>query len=252
MVGTSSETAVASLETLGLVVVVAEVESYDGAPGTVLAAEPTDGTALVAGDTVTLSVAVRPSECNDTPADVPSPSFTDTADLSGEASGAVAWAAAVGLISDGSTFRPSDPMTRSSAVTVLHRYMCEPTGEEGETFSDVPADSFFAPAVDWASGAAIIGGVGDGRFGADEAISRGAFITIVWRALGEPEGDADNPFADVLPGDFHHDAVVWAFSAGLVGGTSPTTFSPDDALDRITTIVVFHRLEQALDPLVGG
>lgn len=43
---------------------------------------------------------------------------------------------------------------------------------------------------------------------------------------------ATNIFVDVFPNDYYYDAAIWAASNGIVLGTSPTTFSPDDSCTR--------------------
>jgi hypothetical protein len=244
--------AMAILEDAGLVVSVVDEPTADAAPGTVTGSDPAVGQSLAAGGAITLTVARRPPECNDAPADIGNARFGDLAGLDDEATAAIDWAVAVGLVSPASRFGPRDPMTRGAAITVLWRYLCTPLATRApQAFTDVPADAFFADAVAWASGFGIVGGTSATTFSPGDPISRGAFVTIVWRALGEPEPTGDMPFTDVPADEFYAPAVRWAYGQQLVGGTSPTTFAPDAVLDRITTIVLFDRLERRLDPFVG-
>jgi hypothetical protein len=251
VVGEREDEVTTVLEELGLIVDVERVDSYDVTAGVVLSIDPPEGTELVAGDTVTLTIARRPAECNDRPETIPPTSFTDLADLGDEAADAIGWAVATGLVSDGSTFGPDDPMTRAAAVTVLHRYMCAPFAQGlVPSFSDVADTAFYADAVAWAAASGAVTGTTPTTFSPDDPITRAAFITVVWRALGEPRSDADLPFTDVPTGAFSEDALRWAFGEGLINGTSPTTFAPDAPLSRITTIVLFSRIEVGPNPLV--
>ncbi len=49
------------------------------------------------------------------------------------------------------------------------------------------------------------------------------------------------PFTDVAEDAPYYDAVYWAYANGLVGGTSETTFSPDDILTREQVCIVLAR-----------
>ena len=103
-----------------------------------------------------------------------------------------------------------------------------------------------------ATTAEVVGGTSPTTLSPDVTITRAAFVTILWRALGEPVGEAELPFDDLTPGAFYTEALRWAFGEGLVSGTSGSTFAPDDPLDRITTIILFSRTERRVDPLVAG
>ena len=48
-------------------------------------------------------------------------------------------------------------------------------------------------------------------------------------------------FTDISADAAYYDAVCWAYTYGLVGGTSDTTFSPDDALNREQVCTVLTR-----------
>lgn len=252
VVGERRGATIATLEALGLVVEVERVDSYDVDAGEVLSVDPPEGTELVAGDTVTLTVARRPDECNDRPATIPATSFTDVAGLGDEAADAIGWAVAVGLVADGATFGPDEAMSRAAAITVLHRYMCEPLAQGiPPSFTDVADGAFYSDAVAWAAAGGTVTGTSPTIFSPEDPITRAAFVTVVWRAFGEPGSDAELPFTDVPVGAFYEPALRWAFGEGLINGTTATTFAPDDTLSRVTTIVLFGRIELGPNPLVG-
>ena len=48
-------------------------------------------------------------------------------------------------------------------------------------------------------------------------------------------------FTDIASDAAYYDAVCWAYTYGLIGGTSETTFSPDDALTREQVCTVMAR-----------
>lgn len=251
--GLSEVDARASLESLGLVVTVVEVPSYTAAVGEVLSAEPGPGTGLVVGDAVIITVATRPIECNDAPESIAAAGYTDLDDLSSEARAGIDWAAAIGLVGPAPTFDPAGAVSRGTAVTLLWRYVCEPASPDAPPiFDDVAADAFYAAPVGWATTTGVLGPTSPTTISPDDPISRAAFITILWRALGQPGSEATLPFDDLGDGAFYLPAVRWAFGEGLISGTSPTTFAPDEDINRITTVILFDRTERLLDPLVGG
>lgn len=247
--GFSASVARGLLERAGFEVTEERAPSYDADPGRVVATEPAADTMADPGTEITMFVALRPDECNDIGI-VSRTSFTDIADLDTATRQAVEWAVDVDLVGDGAEFNPTKSTTRAVALTVLHRYMCEPTASTAD-FDDVPSDAFYADAVDWAASSGVVSGKSPSEFKPDDPITRAEFITIVWRAFGEPAAPDSLPFEDVPANAFYREALEWAHDEGIVNGTSPTTFDPEGDLDRVTTIVLFNRIEQQIDPLLG-
>ena len=250
-VGLSMGEASAALEAAGLVVTVVEVEVEDMEPGTVIATNPAAGTELLAGASVEIQVAVAaPPQCNDVPDPLPVAGFGDIGALDSEGTTAAHWAAAVGLINDSAQLNPRDPMSRAALTTVLWRYFCEPPPASSAGYPDVDSTAFYAAAADWAADSGYVTGTAEGTFDPDAPITRAQFVTIAWRSVGEPVPTGPAPFTDAVAGAFYSAALDWAFSEGLVGGTSANTFDPDGPLDRITSIILFYRLELNVDPEV--
>ena len=111
-----------------------------------------------------------------------------------------------------------------------------------EPFEDVPADAYYAPAVEWALDAGVTDGIAPTRFGPDYTVTRGQAVTFLWRAMGQPEPeDTQCPFNDVNAGDFFYAPVLWAVENGITDGTSDTTFSPADTLTRAHIITFLWR-----------
>ena len=59
-----------------------------------------------------------------------------------------------------------------------------------------------------------------------------------------------SPFTDVTAGAWYYDAVLYAYSKGLMVGTSDTAFGPDVSMTRAMLVAVLHRL--AGSPSVSG
>ena len=73
-------------------------------------------------------------------------------------------------------------------------------------------------------------------------MTRGEFLTLLWRLSGAPESDAALPFTDVAESDDCFAAVRWAYGIGLTGGVSEASFAPDAPLSREQAATLLHRL----------
>ena len=96
---------------------------------------------------------------------------------------AVAWAVENGVTTgtgDGK-FSPDAPCTRGQAVTFLWRALGQLAGDTA-SFSDVPADSYFAQAVAWAAANGVTTGVGNNLFAPDALCTRAQIVTFLFRA----------------------------------------------------------------------
>ena len=103
------------------------------------------------------------------------------ADLTGGASWyekAQAWAKERG-ISDGSD--PNGAITRAQMVTMLYRAAGSPEVSITTTFTDVPADSYYAKAVAWAVENGITTGIGSGKFDPNGTCTRAQIATFLYR-----------------------------------------------------------------------
>ena len=107
------------------------------------------------------------------------------ADLTGGASWyekAQAWAKERG-ISDGSNHNGA--IIRAQMVTMLYRAAGSPEVSITTTFTDVPADSYYAKAVAWAVENGITTGIGSGKFDPNGTCTRAQIATFLWRAMAE-------------------------------------------------------------------
>ncbi len=155
---------------------------------------------------------------------------------------AVAWATEQGIVQGKGdhTFGPEEACTRAQAVVMLWRASGSPAPSSREAdFRDVPADSYYGDAVQWAVEEGIVGGVAPGEFAPDRVCSRGEIVTLLWRLHGSPAVSAKDAFPDVPAGSFCREAVSWAAGRNLVNGTGDGLFSPQGGCTRsqITTIL---------------
>ena len=121
------------------------------------------------------------------------------------------------------------------------------------TFSDVPVTKWYAAAVSYAASSGFAVGSG-GKFRPNDPVTRGEFVTMLARILapeGIPEEIPAAQFVDVKQNRYYARPVAWAVYNGLTSGTSETTFSPSDKIQRQDMAVMILRAEllPALDGL---
>lgn len=105
---------------------------------------------------------------------------------------------------------------------------------------DVPAGTWYTDAVQWAVDNGITG-VSGPCFGPDVPVSRGEAAVWIYTMENQPDAGDPHPFNDVTDAS-QNDAVSWMVNTGITTGTSPTTFAPDETLERGQTAALLHRL----------
>lgn len=108
-------------------------------------------------------------------------------------------------------------------------------------FNDVNAGDWFYDYVEYVYNNGIMDGVDNGVFSPNTETTRGMVVTILYRLAGEPNVRGGNDFSDVASGAYYADAVTWASNAGIVNGTSGTTFSPNDLVTREQFAAMLYR-----------
>ena len=122
----------------------------------------------------------------------------------------------------------------------------KPDAGKQNSFTDVPANAWFADAVNWAVNSGITTGTSATTFSPNAACTRAQAVTFLWRAAGSPAPESrTNPFTDVKPGDYYYDAVLWAVEQKITNGTSATTFSPDADCTRAQIVTFLWRSQGA-------
>ena len=118
-------------------------------------------------------------------------------------------------------------------------------------FVDVPENSYYEEAVNWAVENGITNGVSSDRFDPDGLCTRAQIVTFLWRAAGSPAPKStSHNFTDVKAGSYYEQAVLWAVENGITVGTSSTTFSPDATCTRAQAVTFLYRASGS--PAVSG
>ena len=147
---------------------------------------------------------------------------------------AIDWAVEKGITNGVSSnmFAPNDPCTRAQIVTFLWRAAGSPAPKSMSSFTDVPADAFYAKAVAWAVENGITSGTGESKFSPDATCTRAQAVTFLYRASGSPAVSGKAEFSDVSTTAFYADAVAWAAKKGITTGIGGGLFGSDNDCTR--------------------
>ena len=113
--------------------------------------------------------------------------------------------------------------------------------ESVAAFSDVPADAWYAEAVEYCRQKNIMDGVSNTTFVPEEALTRAMLVTILWRQAEKPVVNYLMQFSDVLEGQWYSEAVRWAASEKLVEGYGNGRFGTNDPITQEQLNLIFRR-----------
>lgn len=91
----------------------------------------------------------------------------------------------------------------------------------------------------WKAG--LISGTTTTTYSPKESLTRGQFVTMLYRLAGTPEVTAENPFKDVDSSMYYADPVIWAYTNGVVKGVSETEFRPNSKISRQELVTMLMR-----------
>ena len=109
-------------------------------------------------------------------------------------------------------------------------------------FSDVPQEHWAAHNIDWCSRYGLMQGVGEGRFGLGEKMSRASYVMTLCRLMGWPtQGGETGSFEDNQdPQKWYYGAIEEAFARGVLTRQS-TLCRPDEPITREEMAVMLVR-----------
>ena len=178
----------------------------------------------------------------------PAPAFTD---ITGHwAADNILFVASRGLLSGTSdtTFSPNTGMTRGMFVTALGRLAgINPDSYKTGKFTDVKADAYYAPYVNWAAQTGIVEGVTATTFAPDTNINREQMAVIMAnyaKKLGYtvPKTLEAVTFVDNASiSSWAKDAVRAMQQAGILAGKTNNRFDPAGTATRAEVATVLRR-----------
>ena len=141
----------------------------------------------------------------------------------------------------GGLFGPDDHMTRAQTAQMFYNLLLDQEVSAAVRFTDVPADAWYARAVEALASLGMVEGVGGGKFAPERTITRAEFTVMAMRFARLPEG-GENPFSDVTSSDWFYDQVVGAVQYGWITGYTDGTFRPEATITRAEVTAITNRL----------
>ena len=186
----------------------------------------------------------------------PAPAFTD---ITGHwAADNILFAASRGLLSGTSdtTFSPDTGMTRGMFVTALGRLAgINPDSYQTGKFTDVKADAYYAPYVNWAAQIGIVEGITATTFAPDTNINREQMAVIMKNYAAKLGYDLPQTLKAVTFADntqissWAKDAVKSMQQAGILAGKNENKFDPKGTATCAEVATVLRRfVEIVIDP----
>lgn len=144
-------------------------------------------------------------------------------------------------------FEPNAPMTRAMLVTVLYR-LDKSLDKGNPVFNDVPTDSWYYDAVNWAAKNDIVNGVGNGKFEPNSNITREQMATILFRYLNYSSSNVSQTRGDLGTfkdnndiSNYAKEALSWALGNGLITGKENNMLEPKGPATRAQVATLLMR-----------
>lgn len=127
----------------------------------------------------------------------------------------------------------------------------ETQGEFKSRFEDVSEEDSFFESVCYVETSGLMSGVSDSQFAPYENLTRAMFVTILYRAEGEPKISGDVSFGDVKSDSYYANAVIWAEQNNLVNGVDEKNFAPNKNVTReqIATVMLRYAKYKNISPV---
>ena len=103
--------------------------------------------------------------------------------------------------------------------------------------------STYADSVDFLKNRGITTGMTTTSFGLTSNVTRGQFVTFLWRAAGSPVVYGTNTFKDVKVGEYYYNAVLWAVQNKITTGRSTTVFDPNANVTHQELLTFLYRYD---------
>ena len=108
-------------------------------------------------------------------------------------------------------------------------------------YTDVTEANWFYEAVTYVTEKGLVDGETETTFAPNASMTRADLVTALCRLAGSPVVTAENPFTDVAADAEYYNAVMWAYTNGVVGGITDTTYEPDSPLQRQQVATMLYR-----------
>ena len=130
---------------------------------------------------------------------------------------------------------------------VIDETYAEPQGritidsDSKHAYSDVSESAWYSDYVNSVTVNGIMNGVTFDEFAPETNITRGDFISLLYRMAGYPSVEVVDRFTDVPADSMYSRAAEWAVVKGITNGATDTTFEPDELLTQQQLAVFIYR-----------
>ena len=137
--------------------------------------------------------------------------------------------------------------TGDGMVTILIDGYYKLSGEartHHAVFKDVPLDAWYYKPVDYAYTHGLFSGTSATEFSPSVAMTRGMFVTVLYRLYGAQSFDTIgiSGFPDVAdPSMYYYAPVMWAAANGIVLGSDDGKFNPNSSVTREQMATIMYR-----------
>lgn len=139
------------------------------------------------------------------------------------------------------TFGPENNMTRAEVAQMFYNLLLDQDVTITKTFEDVPANAWYAKAVNTLASLGVVSGVGNGDFEPERSITRAEFTSIAMK-FAEGKTGGTNIFSDVKSTDWFYRAVVNSTQYGWIHGYGDGTFRPNNPITRVEVTAIVNNM----------
>lgn len=113
-------------------------------------------------------------------------------------------------------------------------------------FSDVRPGDWFYSHVNFAAQNGLMNGTSATTFAPGVILSRGMVAAMLYNLSGRPAVNFVQAFTDVNAGAWYADAVIWAWSHGIVSGMGDGRFAPNSPMPREQFVTILFNYADAI------
>ncbi len=134
----------------------------------------------------------------------------------------------------------STPITKS--LTLYAKWI--ESENIGLKFTDINNAAWYYDVVKNVVEKGLMNGISETQFAPEIEVTRAMFVTILYRAAGEPAVSSTTNFVDVSADKYYADAVAWANANGIVTGVTESEFAPDNNITREQMATILYRYSE--------
>lgn len=118
------------------------------------------------------------------------------------------------------------------------------TGSRRRQITDVSEEAWYYEPVKYAFENGLMIGTSETEFEPEANVTRGMFVTILYRMANEPVAEVSDSFGDVAADEYYAPAVAWASEQGVVRGNNDGTYEPERLVSREEMAAILYRYAQ--------